>query len=209
MLNEMNMAFIATMEEVINRYLALADADVLAQLSRFRGKVIGIEFTDFNQQMYCIPNESGVILMSQFQGTADVTFKGSVISMLKLAASTKQSEVLMSGEIKIDGDIELGQQFGRFLGQLNIDWEEHLSQISGDVIAHKAGYAFREVKSWWSNNSQRFWANQREYAQQEINILPQSMEIESFYQGVDTLRDDLARVEVRVQRLRNQLKNKV
>ena len=107
--------------------------------------------------------------------------------------------VLFEGEVKISGDVELGQQFKQVLDRLHIDWEEALSQLTGDIVAHKAGHFLREIGSWWANSRERLSANGAEYLQQEMWVLPTRAEVEQFYQAVETLRDDVARLKARLE----------
>ncbi|MEJ2452215.1 MAG: sterol-binding protein, partial [Gammaproteobacteria bacterium] len=110
-------------------------------------------------------------------------------------------QVLLAGEVKIEGDVELGRQFKHVLDRLQFDWEEALAKISGDVLAHRVGHALREVSSWWSNTRERLSANGAEYFQQELWALPTRAEVEQFYQQVETLRDDVARLAARLAQL--------
>ena len=145
-----------------------------------------------------------LLLLSQYRGNPDTTLSGRPLALLKLVTGDSR-RVLFEGEVKIRGDVELGQQFKQVLDRLQIDWEEAMSRITGDIVAHKAGHFLREVGSWWANSRERISANGAEYLQQEMWVLPTRPEVEQFYREVETLRDDVARLKARLAQLEQQL----
>ncbi|VAW91869.1 Protein YigP (COG3165) clustered with ubiquinone biosynthetic genes [hydrothermal vent metagenome] len=197
--SEIAMAVTAAMETAINAYLKM-DPDASGQFARFNDKVIAIELVDMGIKLFCLPSAQGISIMSQYQGEADTLISGRPLSMAKLALMN-DTQVMFDGEVKISGDVELGQKFKKAIEDIDIDWEEHLSRATGDVIAHKTGQAIREMASWWRNNKTRAQANGREYLQQEVDVLPMCDEAETLYQNIETLRDDTARIEARIKQL--------
>jgi ubiquinone biosynthesis protein UbiJ len=200
---ELAAAATEVLEQSINAALRL-DPDGGAALGRFSGKVIAIELQGSPLHFYCLPAAGSLLLLTQYSGEPDTTLSGRPLALMKLVAGDSR-RVLFEGEVKIQGDVELGQQFKQVLDRLHIDWEEALSRITGDVVAHKAAHLLREIGSWWSNTRERVAANGAEYLQQEMWVLPTRAEVESFYQGVETLRDDVARLAAKLQQLQNNL----
>ena len=196
---EVSIALTAALETAINAYLQM-DPDTLQKLSHFSDKVIAIELQDTRIVLFCLPQASGMTIMSQYQGEPDTTISGRPVSLAKLGI-LGDTQVMFAGEVTIRGDVELGQHFKKLLENMDIDWEEHLSRIAGDVVAHKTGQAIREMASWWRNNRVRAQENGQEYLQQEVQIIPDKEEVEDFYAAVDTLRDDVARLTARLSNL--------
>jgi ubiquinone biosynthesis protein UbiJ len=108
---------------------------------------------------------------------------------------------LFKGAVSIEGDIDLGQRFQDILRHMDIDWEERLSYLVGDVAAHKLGNVARSVFAWGRQTALSLQDNMGEYLKFESNSLPARFEIEQFQHDVDTLRDDVERLEARMQRL--------
>ena len=142
--------------------------------------------------------------MSQYQGAPDTTISGHPISLAKLTIMN-DTQVMFAGEVTISGDVELGQRFKKLLENMDIDREEHLSRVTGDIVAHKTGHAIREMAAWWRNNSERAQQNGREYLQEEVNILPEKQDVEAFFSDVESLRDDVARLAARISNLQQKL----
>jgi len=200
---EISMALTAALETAINTYLQM-DPDTLQQLSKFSDKVIAIELLDTGLTLYCLPQAQGMTIMSQYQGAPDTTISGRPVSLAKLTIMN-DTQVMFAGEVTISGDVELGQRFKKLLENMDIDWEEHLSRVTGDIVAHKTGHAIREMAVWWRNNSERAQQNGREYLQEEVNILPEKHEVEAFFSDVESLRDDVARLAARITNLQEKL----
>lgn len=196
---EVSMALTAALEAAINTYLQM-DPETLQRLARFSDKVIAIELQDTGITLFCLPQAQGMTIMSQYQGEPDTTISGRPVSLAKLTI-LNDTQVMFAGDVTISGDVELGQGFKKLLENMDIDWEEHLSRVTGDIIAHKTGHAIREMASWWRNNSKRSQENAREYLQEEVQVIPDKEEVEAFFAGVETLRDDAARLAARISQL--------
>jgi ubiquinone biosynthesis protein UbiJ len=107
--------------------------------------------------------------------------------------------------VEISGDAELGQQFSEILEALDIDWEEHLSHFTGDLVAHKLGNVVRGALSWGRQTVDTLGQDVAEYLQEESETVPNQDEAEGFMSQVDVLRTDVDRMEARVKRLENNL----
>jgi ubiquinone biosynthesis protein UbiJ len=200
---EIAVATTAAIEQAINAVLKL-DPDSSALLSRFNGKVIALQMEGTGLILYCLPASDGMNIMTAYEGPVDTTLSGRPWAMLRLALGDSK-KVLFSGEVTISGDVELGQRFKQTLDRLDIDWEEHLARLTNDVVAHKANYFAREVGSWLRNASERLSRDGAEYLQQEVYATPTRADVEDFYRGVETLRDDVERLAARLQMLTSQL----
>ncbi|MCK5639732.1 MAG: SCP2 sterol-binding domain-containing protein, partial [Gammaproteobacteria bacterium] len=169
------------------------------------GKVISVELRGLELTLYMLPDAEGIQLMSHFDNTADTTLSGAPFALLRMANS-KPGEGLFTGDVEIHGDVELGQHFQRILNGLDIDWEEHLSHLSGDIIAHQAGTLARNLKAWGTQAADNLSLDITEYLQQETHTLPTATEVEGFLTEIDELRMSADRLQARVHRLLQQVK---
>lgn len=207
MLPELNAAFSAVLESAVNRYLRLAP-DSLAQLDRLQGKVIAVELRGLQQTLYLLPDGQGLMIQTHLEGEPDATLSGTPVSFAELSLSRNPNRVLFRGDVQISGDIKLGQDFKRILDQLDVDWEEVLSQYTGDVIAHKVGDLLRGISQWGQNALTSLGRNGAEYLQQESFDLPWQEEVRPFLSEVNRVRDDVERLAARVARLQQHLEQK-
>ncbi len=198
--------FTAMLEKALNTAVSL-DPETLQRLEAFAGKVIAIELQGFNLTFYLLPAADGFTLLNRYAGEADTTLSGTPLGLAEMALGPDAGRVLFSGEVTIRGDVELGQKFKRLLDDLDIDWEEQLSHLTGDIAAHKLGDLIRATGAWGQQAIGVLGRNTAEYLQQESRDLPTAEEVAAFNQEVDTLRDDVARLDARIARLQQQLHN--
>lgn len=189
------------LEEVINQALRL-DPATLARLKELQGKVIRLRTTgDPTFEVVVFPEESGLRLVVQHDREADVTLTGDIPVILRFAARRVLPDVVAAGEVQISGDIALGQRFQRILEQANIDWEEQVARVLGDVAAHQLGNAARDVGGWFAQALQTLRQDATEYLQEESRLLPGRAAADGFRGAVENLQRDLEKLEKRLARL--------
>jgi ubiquinone biosynthesis protein UbiJ len=201
---ELTMSVTAGLETALNTALRL-DPEAFKRLNKFSDKVIAIELQGLDLTLYLLPGANGINLMSQYPAEPDTTLSGTPLAMAKMALGPDASKVLFSGEVTIRGDVETGQRFKRLLDELDIDWEELLSRYSGDIVAHKLGNLVRATAAWGQQTLNILGQDAAEYLQQEGQDLPLPGSVRQYLQAVDAVRDDTARLEARVARLRQHL----
>lgn len=87
----------------------------------------------------------------------------------------------------IGGDNALAQAFIQALRQLDIDWEEALSHLTGDLIAHQTDEAVRGARDQVRSFQEKAWATLREYLQYELKLLPLPHEVVHFEKDLGEL----------------------
>jgi len=199
-------AITASIEMAVNRVLQL-DEDTLVRLQDLQGKVIAIEVSGLNVSLYLIPGPDKLSVYSRFEGEPDTVLRGTPGALMRMGLVRHAGDVLFAGDVEISGDVELGQQFSEILDALDIDWEEHLSHVTGDLVAHKLGNAVRSALSWGQQTVDTLGQDVAEYLQEENEALPNRAEAENYLSQVDVLRTDVDRMEARVRRLERHLEN--
>ena len=200
---EIVLSLTEALETSINLVLK-QDPATLEKFSALQGKVIAFEFTELDLTLHLFPHNEGVQVQYLYQGSADTTLQGSPLAFINMSLGDS-SDSFFSGEIRIKGDIELGQRFKRILDQLDLDWEEWLSGYTGDLVAYKAGKLFRNLNSWGSDALKSLQLDAREYLQDEGQLSPHSAELNDFAENITQLRDHTARLQARIQRLQKKL----
>lgn len=195
----LTVAALSGLEAALNAALALDPATV-QKLAALEGRVIAIDIKGMGISLYLLPTIDGLKLMGHFDGEADTTLRGAPFDLFRMSGG-KAGEGLFSGAVTIDGDVELGQRIQRIFRQLEIDWEEHLSRLTGDIIAHQVGNKVRNLIAWSRKAGDALGQDIADYLQEESDILPTGVEIEAFLKDVDDLRIDADRLEARIRRL--------
>ncbi len=206
-MNHLPTAITASIEMAVNRVLQL-DEDTLARLQDLQGKVIAIEVRGLDVSLYLIPGPGKLSVYGRFEGEPDTVLRGTPLALMRMGLVKHAGDVLFAGDVEISGDVELGQQFSEILDALDIDWEEHLSHITGDLVAHKLGNVVRSALSWGQQTVDTLGQDVAEYFQEESETLPNHDEVENYVSQVDVLRADVDRMAARVRRLEDRLNNK-
>ncbi|MEW5011429.1 MAG: SCP2 sterol-binding domain-containing protein [Cycloclasticus sp.] len=184
----------------LNRYLDY-DPEVPKQLLAMQGKVVELHFRSLELSLYILINATDLDICDDYDGAVDTTISGSPIALAMMGLQSSSVSSLFSGEVTIVGDTELGSRFQALLDNVEVDWEEPLSQLSGDVIAQQVGGLLRGVAGWLEESTNTNALNVSEYLREEQAMLPSKFEEERFKREVDELRLAVDRLEAKVGRL--------
>ena len=104
--------------------------------------------------------------------------------------------------MRIEGDAELARRVQGLAKGFDPDWEAPFAAAFGDVlgvqIAQALGGALRQAKV----TGESLARSATEFVTEESRDVVARGELEAFYEDVDTLRDDVERMDVRIRRLR-------
>lgn len=195
-------AALAVLEATINRYLAL-DPEGAMRLSDLHGKVFLVEVTGFDTCFYLIPGPTGMQLYGDYAGEPDCVLRGAPLALARLGTAGRKEDQLFSGEIRIEGDTHLAQALSDVLGGLEADWEEQLSRLVGDTVAHRIGSQVRAAGHWGQGTADTLTEDIKEYLQEEVRLLPGRYEVRVLLDDIDLVHDGVERLAARVERLTN------
>jgi ubiquinone biosynthesis protein UbiJ len=187
-------------ETAFNQYLRL-DPESYQHLTRLAGKVVAVNLRGMNAVFYLIFGSTGVSVQGDFDGKPDAILIGTPLALARVSTMQNSEDSFFAGEVEIKGDVELGQRFKKILDEIDIDWEEQLSKLTGDVIAHQVGNAVRETRAWGEKTLELLGRDIAEYLQEESRHLPNRIELDHFLSKVDKVRSDVDRLEARIKRL--------
>jgi len=202
----------AALETALELYLK-QDPDALRHAAVLEGKVIALDITGTGLSLYFMPGAKGILVAGHYEGEADTRLRGSPFGFAKLMLGAREQgelrskrgrpgvDALFEGAVEIQGDTEAGQQFQDILSAVDWDWEEQLSRVTGDVIAHQTGNLARKVAQFINNSRSTLQQDVSEYLQEEARLLPARIEVGYFLDDVDQIRADVDRLGARVERL--------
>ena len=183
-------------EKMVNKVLSL-DEETVASLATLAGNVIEIDVLDTEFRMFILPSGKGITLETEYEGKADVAIKGTPSALLGMISAEK----IGAGDVEINGNVGLAQKFQSILRRVEIDWEEYLSQFVGDIASHKIGNFLRRVSRFAKESGKTIGMDISEYLRYEKEALLDKSEIYEFNQAVDEVRDDVERLQKRLERL--------
>lgn len=112
-----------------------------------------------------------------------------------------QGEEALMREIAIEGNADLASTVQYLFRHLRWDFEEDLSRVFGDVIAHRMVEQGGRFVAWNKEAVGKLAQNMSEYWIEENPMLARPADVRRFLSEADQLRDDLARLEKRVDAL--------
>lgn len=165
------------------------------------GRTFAVRVRDTALSVFFTMRDGKLIIASQYEDEPDVAITGSLITLSRLSGADAEA-LFRDGSVDITGDAEVAALFQRLFRFARPDLEDELSNVVGDVAAHQAGKAARGFVSWGRQVASTMERNVGEYLTEERRALPARAEFEAFREDTETLRDDVARAEARLARLR-------
>lgn len=174
----------ATIETSLNSVL-FRDKSMKAARLRLVGKVLRIELREMSFPLLLIFSERQVDVLSQWDGDADCIVKTEVAVLVKLRDRQQLSPLMRSGELIVEGDIQVVQQLVALLDLAEWDPAEWLAPYVGDIaaetigqIVHKSHHFIREQL----RQQQHYLA---EAITEEWKMAPATLEVVWFNEEVD------------------------
>lgn len=198
---------LSAIELAINTWLKLDD-NALSKFEKIEGKIIHFHITDIDMNLYFFPATSGIQVLGNYPdveegGVVDATIHGSMMDLIRLSTSKDSGEAMLKSDVKVDGDMQVAEAFSAVLREVDIDWEALLSNVMGSFFAHKAAQASQHASSWFSDSANTFRSETAEYLTEESDLSPATQEINQFIDQVDTLRQDVDRLDARIKLLQD------
>lgn len=192
-------AVLRPVANILNRNI-LESTPARELCARLSGTVIAIRVQDTALAAYFIIADDTLDLVTSTDQEPDVIICGSLITLARMAGESGEKAV-RDGSLDLSGDAELANQFQQLLSYAKPDIEEELSGVIGDVAAHRLGELARGLGRWGRDARSTMGTNIREYLQEESRDAPSRYEVEKFSSNVGKLRDDVERLEARLNRL--------
>ena len=200
----MSLEAIAKVNKRFEEMVSNGSAEGLAELA---GSVLEVHVQGIEQrfQLHLSTGGVNVVIVDGNQDAtapaADVVISGPPFTLLRLLGSLESVNGVLPPGVTVSGELELVRKLTALAKRANIDWEEWLSQLFGDSVAHELGRGIRGFALWASAATETFACDVGEYLREERRLSPTRLEVEDFFHHVDRLRDDVERLEARMTRL--------
>lgn len=188
------------LERVLERAVRAARAEsprFVSLLAELRGRTLAVRTPGLADLLIeC----TGQTLQLRPAGTPDASISGGALSLLALAGPDPQA-VIARGDVQIEGDAEIAQQFRELARLMRPDLETGLSRLLGRTGAHLAVRGLKAVRDWSRATAWTATQNVAEYLAHERGDLVSRSEAEHFLRGVDQLREQVDRLDARLRHL--------
>ncbi|HEX6154407.1 MAG TPA: SCP2 sterol-binding domain-containing protein [Burkholderiales bacterium] len=178
---------------VLNRLLA-AEPWARERLAPFAGETLELRAPPLPALRLAVA-EGGTIEAGNAEPSLTMTLKPDLL----VALARGEEHALRA--VDVQGNGRLAAEVLVLARHLRWDVEEDLSRVFGDVVAHRLAGAARAFAAWHLDTAQRLGGALVDYVTDEKPLLVRRAELETFSEPLTRLRDALARLEKRLERL--------
>lgn len=165
------------------------------RLARFAGKTVRFHIAPF-YFAYIILSD-GALQATDSKASSDVLLDIAPSLLPRILAKDEAAHAAISSS----GDVALLTEIFYLSRNLRWDAAQDLSRVTGDIAAERIVQSLQNTREQLGNSAVNFSQAVAEYWTEERPLLAKPNQIAAFAASVDTLRDDLARLALRVQRL--------
>jgi ubiquinone biosynthesis protein UbiJ len=180
----------AALDALVNARLKSRD-----QVKELDDKVVQVTLTGPDLTLYICAEGERLVLKNSVDGTPDAAIAGSIPAFLRALAKPGAT---LPDDIAAEGDTSLVRDLRDLLGGLQFDWEDRLSRVTGDPIAHGIGELVRRSGRAAGYAGDRLLRDVAEYLREETRQVVSKAEVAGFVSGVHTVRDEVERFAARV-----------
>ena len=187
-------------EELLNRVLA-KDPHLQSQLVKFAGKSLQINVHPPGIMVTALLEKDRIELLSteaelrDIQITASIT--GNVGQLLPLILEKRDNRPLSNPALAITGDASFIQELHASLSSLDIDWEDYLAPLLGNLITNELSHISNDIRNWSKQASVNMRRNVNEYLTEEARIFPKKEQLDDFSEEMDYLKIRIDRINAK------------
>lgn len=176
-------------------HLLAQNSWAITRLTRFVGKTARFDIAPFS--IVCTVGEDGMLRGADDSASADARCVIAPSLLPRLALHDEQSYA----EISSEGDTAFLAEILFLSRNLRWDAAEDLSHVTGDIAAERIVQATQSAGQQIADAAVNLAQAATEYWTEERPLIVKPEQVSTFIGQVDTLRDDVARLEQRVKRL--------
>lgn len=192
-------------EKALNAIVA-RDEHVAKKLSAFDSKCIEVVSASPNFSL-SVRFEDGTIKLSAIDSqtlgiSADATISATAENLLGLLVKKADQRAMADAAIDISGDAALVHDLQMTIESLDVDWQDYLAPIFGDVLSNQLGEMERGARDWSKSAGTNMQRSVRDYLTEEARLVPSELEVDSFSNRLDQLRLSIDRVAAKTELLK-------
>ena len=195
-------------EQLVNGLLT-ADSHLRNQLHPFIGKSLQLRCNMPRVTVTVLFEESRVRLLSADPGLLEIkptaSISGSAADLLSLLVQSSADKPLSNPAIVLEGDATFVQDLYTNVQNMDVDWEDYLAPLLGDVVTNEISQLRGNAREWSHQAGTNIQRNVGDYLKEESQLFPRSDQLDSFSEELDHLRLRIDRVKAKADRLYQRL----
>lgn len=160
--------------------------------------VLAVEANAPNFTLYLRGQEDGIAIAAHNEAPVAARLTGSVWGLFQLL---KGLESLANTDVHLTGSTSLLQQWQQVLNNLDIDWEDAISEVLGDILGPMAADVVRSSAQWSKQQADEQQRLAKEYLPEELNVTPSQTQADQLYDAIADIAMDTDRLAARLKKL--------
>ncbi len=175
------------------------DPGTKAALTGLEGRLIAFEFTQPRFDLYFTVIDGLPRLLTYTEQIPECRLRGSAAAIASL--TWEERSTLANSGVELIGSPQLLAQLKQLLGNIDLDWEEPLNALLGDVTGHALAQGLRQMGHKVRRSTGKLPGYVAEYLTEEARHIVSDRELQPFFRAVDELRADTDRLQARLAEL--------
>ncbi|MEA9389834.1 SCP2 sterol-binding domain-containing protein [Acerihabitans sp. TG2] len=188
----------AVLEAGLNRLL-YQDSVMKPARQRLKGKVLRMELAELDSPLILVFGEMQVDVLTAWDAVADCTLKTHIATLPALRQ--RLTALIKQGDLDVEGDLQVVQQFAALLDMAEQDPAEILAPYLGDIVAEGLT---QKVHAQFCGLRRRLLEHRARLGQavsEEWRLCPSTLEIAWFSDEVDVIDRAGTRLAARLDKL--------
>lgn len=164
------------------------DNNAVKKRQNLNGTIIKVCLKTVSTPLFFVISTQQIDILSHFEGVPDCVIRIEGSALGKLQDNRQLTNLIKTGQLEVEGDIQLVQQFAILLTDMHIDWEEHLSKKVGDVLAHSLCALAKKTQLSISRQHKQVQKQTALYLTEELKMAPSGLEVAYFCEQISSLQ---------------------
>ncbi|HBI08664.1 ubiquinone biosynthesis protein UbiJ [Franconibacter pulveris] len=190
----------AGIEGVLNTFLYREPA-LKGPRQRLQGKVLRVVLKEFSAPLVLSFSEKQLDVLSQWEGEADCSVITRLSVLPKLQDRQQLTSLIRSGELEVQGDLQVVQNFVALLDLAEFDPAEVLAPYTGDIAAEGISKLVRRGGSLLKKSVTRNQQYLAEALTEEWRLAPGRLEVAWFSEEISAIERSVEALTKRLNKL--------
>lgn len=190
----------AGLETALNRVL-YRDRGLKAARQRLTGQVLTLRLDELSHPLVLVFSEQQLDVLSDWQDSSDCTVITQLKTLPKLRDRQQLTSLIRSGELQVEGDLQVVQRFSALIDLAELDPAEYLAPWIGDIAAQSVSQGAQRALRLLRGEVARRQDYLGQALTEEWRVAPGALELAWFSEEVDAMERSLDALTARLAQL--------
>lgn len=197
-------AALSVIERCLNSLVSL-DSNTEQAFKTLTGQRLLVFVKDLNRYVMLAFDQKIIVIQGDSDADCDCFLSLSFDAIPSLLKEQNLAQLIKQDKLDIQGNMHVAQDIASIMKNIRIDWEELLSQHTGDVIANQVFKTLQKAQKNSLQQAEKLTRLISEGAIEEKKIMAPALGVAHFNDEVTVIRSDVARLERRIAKLEEKI----